>query len=84
MDYRECGGLIVDAIGSLHRAGWTISSTAFATTDGGSVWVVSGHNGENLIRADAETEAEAWHRAVDQARSVGILEGIIRGDPGLC
>jgi hypothetical protein len=56
----------------LNRAGWSIGDTAF---DGpiGRLWVVSGSNGENLIRAEAPTELEAWRRAEEQAREVGML-----------
>ena len=75
------------ALGNLASLRWTSSKRSlydfFATTDGGRVWAVSGRNGENLIRAEGASEAEAWHRAVDQAQSVGMLEGIIRGNPGL-
>jgi hypothetical protein len=35
----------------LHRSGWSIGSTAFATPATGLVWVVSGRNGENVIRS---------------------------------
>jgi hypothetical protein len=82
VDDRDCGGLIVDALGSLHRSGWSIGSTAFATTAGGRVWVVSGSNRENRIRADGATQAEAWQGAVDQATSVGMFEGWRDSEPG--
>lgn len=36
-------------------------------------WVVSGHNGENLIRAEGKTAREAWWRAVEQARAGGMM-----------
>jgi hypothetical protein len=35
--------------------------------------VVSGGNGENLVFAEGKTQGEAWQRAVEQARSVGML-----------
>ena len=63
-----------DAVAQLHRSGWSIGSTAFATDDVGLVWLVSGHNGENLIGAEGATELEAWWAAADQARSLGVLE----------
>jgi hypothetical protein len=56
----------------LHRAGWSIGDAAFAGP-AGRVWVVSGRNGENLIRAEGPTEAIAWARAVEQAQAVGML-----------
>jgi hypothetical protein len=36
-------------------------------------WQVDGRNGENLIRADGDTEAAAWLAAVAQARAAGML-----------
>ena len=39
------------------------------------VWQVDGPNGENLIRADGASQAEAWHRACQQAEAVGMLRG---------
>jgi hypothetical protein len=73
---------IAEAFGRLHRAGWSIGSTAFATEAEGVVWVVSGVNGENAIRAEGPTEAAAWRVAVDQARSLGMCGGITPGCPG--
>jgi hypothetical protein len=64
---------ILECVAELRRAGWNIGDTAFATDAGGVVWVVSGHNGENLIRAEGPTSAAAWRLAVDQARSLGML-----------
>ena len=58
---------------ALRRAGWTAGDAAFTGPGGGPVWVVSGHNGENLIRAEGSTAPEAWARAVEQARSQGML-----------
>ena len=39
---------------------------------GERVWVVTGRNGENLLRTEGATQAEAWHRAVEQARELGM------------
>ena len=64
---------IAEALGSLHRAGWSIGSTAFASASGGLVWAVDGWNGENVIRADGGTEAAAWQAAFEQARGLGML-----------
>ena len=47
------------------------------TGPAGLVWVVSGSNGENRIRAEGATAAEAWQRAEEQARALGML-----GRPG--
>jgi hypothetical protein len=35
--------------------------------------LVTGWNGKNVIRAEAPTQAEAWHLACLQARAVGML-----------
>ena len=63
----------VEALDRLHRAGWSIGDTAFDDRAGGLVWIVSGHNGENLIRAEGTIRDEAWGRAVEQARALGVL-----------
>jgi hypothetical protein len=34
---------------------------------------VTGANGENVMEARAATQAEAWHRAAEQTRSLGML-----------
>jgi hypothetical protein len=39
----------------------------------GAVWLVTGTNGGNRIEARGETQAEAWHRAAEQAEAVGML-----------
>jgi hypothetical protein len=60
-------------LAQLHRAGWSIGDSALATDGGGLVWVVSGSNGENLIRVEGPMCAVAWHRAAEQARALGRL-----------
>jgi hypothetical protein len=55
----------------LHRAGWSVGDVLLLTDDG-PVWLVTGANGENSIEARAATQAEAWHRAAAQARSLGM------------
>jgi hypothetical protein len=50
------GDTIKESLVSLYRSGWTIGDTAFHTEAGSLVWVVSGHNGENLIRSGGATE----------------------------
>jgi hypothetical protein len=57
-----------ESFGRLHRAGWSIGEAA-----GTAVWVVTGTNGENVIRAEGKTQAEAWYRAALQAEAVGML-----------
>jgi hypothetical protein len=75
---------MADALDQLHRAGWSIGSAGFAISAGGLVWVVSGHNGENAIRAEGLTEGQAWRGAREQARTLGMLPGwrISQPDPG--
>jgi hypothetical protein len=48
---------------------------AVFTGPGGLVWLVTGHNGENLIRVEGPTRAKAWRSAVGQARAVGMRGG---------
>jgi hypothetical protein len=56
------------ALERLHRAGWTVGEVPQ-----GSTWIVGGHNGENFIRAEGRTQAEAWQQACRQAELVGML-----------
>ncbi len=64
-----------ESYASLHRAGWSVGDTAFVGPDGFRAWLVSGHNGENLIRAEGPTRDAAWAEACSQAASVGMLSG---------
>lgn len=66
-------GEVAESILALKRAGWSIGDAAFVGASGERVWIVSGHNGENLIRAEGTTQDEAWRRAVEQAREVGMF-----------
>jgi len=66
---------ITDAKGKLHHAGWSIGSTAYRTAACGLEWAVEGWNGENIVRADGRTEAEAWRAAFGQAQGLGMLGG---------
>jgi len=52
----------------LHRAGLSICETA---RDRGLL--VTGANGENAISVKGRSQAEAWHRAVEQAEAVGLV-----------
>jgi hypothetical protein len=56
----------------LHAAGWSIGDAA-ATGPDGMVWLVTGTNGENVIRAEGATRDAAWWAAIGQAASVGML-----------
>jgi prepilin-type N-terminal cleavage/methylation domain-containing protein len=57
-----------EALVRLHAAGWSVGETG-----GAGSWLVSGANGENQIVAQGRTQAEAWHRACQQAEAVGML-----------
>jgi hypothetical protein len=57
-----------ECLDRLRRAGWSVGEIGSAMR-----WVVSGNNGENQIRAEGRTQAEAWWRACEQARTVGML-----------
>jgi hypothetical protein len=47
-----------DSIDALRRAGWSVGDAASTGPDG-PVWLITGHNGENLIRAEGPTRADA-------------------------
>jgi hypothetical protein len=58
----------------LHAAGWSIGDAAYVERGSGVlVWLVTGTNGENLIRAEGTTRNEAWREAVGQALAVGMI-----------
>jgi hypothetical protein len=42
-------------------------------------WLVTGSNGENELAAEGASQAEAWWRACEQARAVGML-AVVRED----
>ncbi|MFO0908752.1 MAG: hypothetical protein U0794_10395 [Isosphaeraceae bacterium] len=56
----------------LHGAGWSVVCTAFQSAKG-TIWIVSGYNGENQVLTAASCRDEAWWHACIQARSVGML-----------
>jgi hypothetical protein len=59
-----------ESFGRLKRAGWSVGETAVLGA-AGRRWLVSGVNGENVIQAEGDTQAEAWFRACQQAGSGG-------------
>jgi hypothetical protein len=61
-----------DSFVLLHAAGWSMGDVRLLTA-AGPAWLVTGAKWENIIEARAATQAEAWHRAVEQARSLWIL-----------
>src|SRR5437016_2394701 len=56
----------------VHRAGWSVGDVPILTAEG-PAWLVSGTNGENAVNARGATQAEAWHRACQQAEAAGML-----------
>jgi hypothetical protein len=56
-----------ESFARLHRAGWSVGETGSA-----SFWLVTGTNGENILESHGRTQAEAWHRAVEQAEAMGM------------
>lgn len=65
---------IADMMRNLRRSGWTMGDYTLKKPTG-RIAVVSGHNGENVIRTEAETKELAWWRACQQAQSLGMLRG---------
>ena len=57
-----------ESFARLHQAGWSIGETGSV-----GLWMVTGTNGENMIRAQGRTRTEAWYRAALQAEAVGML-----------
>jgi hypothetical protein len=62
-----------DSCRRLHLSGWSCGEAAFTGSSGRTVWQVDGSNGENEIRVEGATPAEAWHRAVEAAAACGML-----------
>jgi tetratricopeptide (TPR) repeat protein len=58
-----------ESLSRLRRAGWSVGDTGTA-----SGWQINGTNGENGILGRGASQAEPWHRAVDQAEAVGMAE----------
>ena len=66
-----------ESFARLHRAGWSLGETGSAGR-----WLVTGSNGENQISATGASQAEAWHRAVEQAEALGMLARSPAGQAG--
>ncbi len=74
---------VQEAIELLGRSGWTVQDFAISGESGTVIWLVSGSNGENLIRVQGPTAVLAWQRAVEQAAAVGMLKGWPRPSSGM-
>jgi hypothetical protein len=58
----------------LRDAAWNVGEWEVTGPPHAPVWRVSGsHNAGAVLDATGETQAEAWHRAAEQARSLGML-----------
>jgi hypothetical protein len=62
-----------ESLHRLHRSGWSCGEAAFTGSSGRTVWQVDGSNGENRLRVEGATPAEAWWRAVEAAAAAGML-----------
>jgi hypothetical protein len=60
-----------ESFARLHRASWSVGETSFVGA-AGECWQVSGVNGENQVRAQGRTQAEAWWNACQQAEALGM------------
>ena len=61
-----------ESLDRLRRAGWSVGDSAFGP-ECALVWLVTGNNGENVVKAEGRSRAEAYGRACVQAREVGML-----------
>jgi hypothetical protein len=66
---------VEESYARLHRSGWSLGGTTFTSASGGTVHQDDGSNGENRIRVEGASPAEAWHRALEAAATCGMLEG---------
>jgi hypothetical protein len=57
----------------LRRPGWSFGWCSVARPGAGELFLVDGTNGENALRAEAATLAEALRLACGQARAVSKL-----------
>ena len=57
----------------LRRSGWSFGWCSVVRSGEGECFLVDGTNGENALRAEAATLAEALRLACGQARAVGML-----------
>jgi hypothetical protein len=74
MHDRDSNSPTEELIVRLRRSGWSTGETAWHAISGGIVYQVDGSNGENRIRVVGAIPREAWHRAVEEAAAVGMLD----------
>src|SRR5262245_26053875 len=63
-----------ESLAHLHSAGWSVGDVRLLTPSGAR-WLVSGANGENAIKAEGVSQAEAWARAL-YARHAAQARGL--------
>ena len=61
-----------ESFAQLHRAGLSVGDVCTLAAEGPG-WLVSGTNGENAVNARGRLQAEAWHRACQQAEAAGMV-----------
>ncbi len=61
-----------ESFAQLHAAGWSMGDVRILTPSGPR-WLVTGTKGENALRAEGVSQAEALARACEQARALGML-----------
>ena len=66
-----------ESLDRLHRAGWSVGHARF-----GETWSVYGAIGENVIDAAGPALDEAYWRACELARAIGMLAPARDGRPG--
>jgi hypothetical protein len=62
-----------ESLHRLQRSGWSCGEAGFTYPDGRYVHQVDALKGDQRIRVEGATPAEAWHRAVEAAAAVGML-----------
>jgi hypothetical protein len=62
-----------DSVRRLHHSGWSAGEAAFTGSSGRTVYQVDPSNGENKLRVEGVSPAEAWWRAVEAAAACGML-----------
>src|SRR5262249_38247011 len=78
-DWHDCDGaaqefrfpLHEESSDRLQRSGWTTNEDRQMSA-AGLVWVVTAANRGVIVRGQGETPAEAWHRACEQAKALGM------------
>jgi len=63
-----------ESLHRLRRSVWSTGEAGFTGSSGRTVWQVDSANGENRIRVEGATPAEAWWRACKAAAACGILD----------